>query len=335
MFYPKGKWNAITDITGVEVGHVTLHDPKKNIHSGVTAIWPRRDVYHFRPRASGHILNGSGEMTGLHQVLEWGLLETPILLTSTLNVGRVYDAVIQYMAEKHPKMGTEEDVLIPIVAECDDSYLSAARERPVGTTEVALALDSAQSGPVLQGSVGAGTGMIAFDYKGGIGTSSRIIRVGSTQHTREFTLGALVNSNVGIRRQLRASHHSTSPTESPRPIEKDRSIIIIIATDAPLRPDQLRRLSVRAGMGLARTGSFASHGSGEIALAFTTSLGETKAQPEDPCREVESLHDSFMNSFFEATVECVEESILNALAAAEPMIGREGREVNSLRYPHR
>ncbi|MGZ3708249.1 MAG: P1 family peptidase, partial [Bdellovibrionota bacterium] len=255
-FHPHGRHNAITDVPGVRVGHATIKSAKRGHFSGVTAIWPRSDVYKFRPRASGHILHGAGEMTGLHQVLEWGLIETPILLTSTLNVGRAYDAVIEYMAEKHPKMGLTEDVLIPVVAECDDSFLSRARERPVGPREVRRALDEARTGAVEEGGVGAGTGMISFDFKAGIGTSSRVVSVGKG---RKFTLGALVNANVGMRRQLRVAGSPLGRRLEhellPEP-HGERSIIVILATDAPMRPDQLRRLSVRAGMGLARAGSY-------------------------------------------------------------------------------
>ncbi len=310
---------------GVRVGHATVRDPRKGLHSGVTAIWPRQDVYSFRPRASGHVLHGAGEMTGLHQVLEWGLLETPILLTSTLNVGRVYDAAVEYLARRHPKMGVTEDVLIPLVGECDDSHLNRSRLRPVGPSEVRKALDGARARvAVAEGSVGAGTGMIAFDFKGGIGTSSRKIRIGK----RSFTLGCLVNANVGVRRQLRvagiplgrALRDRFMPESHP-----ERSVIVVLATDAPLRPDQLKRLCVRAGLGLARVGSFASHASGEIILGFSTTLGEPR-RVRTPLFKVENLHDFHLNPFYEAAVESVEESVLNALTANIPEPLTRGRD---------
>ncbi len=326
-FFPTGRLNAITDVPGVRVGHSTCADPANRIFSGVTAIWPRSDVYTFRPRASGHVLHGAGEMTGLHQVLEWGVIETPILLTSTLNVGRAYDSLIEYLAEKHPKMGITEDVLIPVVAECDDSHLNDARARPVGKKEVRAALESASTGPVAEGGVGAGTGMVAFDFKGGIGTSSRKLKIGK----KTYTLGALVNANVGMRRQLRMAGYPLGRELQkkflPHTMRKaDRSIIVILATDAPLRPDQLRRISVRAGLGLGRSGSFAGHGSGEIILAFSTMLGEPR-DPKGPLMKVENLHDSFLNPFYEAAVECVEESVWKALVAGRDTIGRDGHRV--------
>jgi D-aminopeptidase len=318
----------------VEVGHAQVIDPALGYFSGVTAIWPRRDAFEFRPFASGHVLHGAGEVTGLHQILEWGVIETPILLTSTLNVGKVHDAVVEYLTEKYPAMALTDDVAIPVVAECDDSRLSRSRERPVGAREVRQALDGASPGPVAQGSVGAGTGMVAFDFKGGIGTSSRRITVGIGANAREFTLGVLVNANVGVRRQLRANgrkigQEMNAPLPSWERINPERSIIVVLATDAPLRPDQLRRLSVRAGMGVARAGSFASHGSGEFMISFTTTLGESR-NPDAPLRQMQGLHDKFLSSFYEAAVECVEESILSSMLSAESFQGRDGNRVEAL-----
>lgn len=331
-FYRPGSLNAITDVPGVRVGQVAVRDSRRGYCSGVTAIWPRKDVYQFRPRASGHVLHGAGEMTGLHQVLEWGLIETPILLTSTLNVGRVYDAAIEYMAEKHPRMGLTEDVLIPIVAECDDSFLNRARERPVGPKEVRSALDQAVRGRVAEGNVGAGSGMSSFDFKAGIGTSSRRVRVGEGRSTRLFTVGALVNANVGVWRQLRVAGRPVGRRlvdQARGELRSERSIIVILATNAPMRSDQLRRLAVRAGMALGRVGSYASHGSGEIILSFTTALGEPRKVPKSPIARVENLDDRFLAPFYEAVVECVEESILNSLAAGKTAQGRDGHQILS------
>jgi D-aminopeptidase len=343
--FKPGRLNAITDVSGVRVGHATVLNARKGLMSGVTAIWPRTDVYSFRPRASGHVLHGAGEMTGLHQVLEWGMIETPILLTSTLNVGRVYDAAIEYLAGKHPRMGISEDVLIPIVGECDDSHMSRARLRPVGKREVVRALDGATAGAaVAEGSVGAGTGMISFDFKGGIGTSSRVVRIGEGARAKAYKVGVLLNANVGVRRQLRVAgipigrelRDRLMPESHP-----ERSVIVIVSTDAPLRPDQLRRLCVRAGLGLGRLGSFAGHASGEIILGFSTTLGEPRDGPtaRAPITQVQNLRDSFLNPFYEATVECVEESLLNALVASSveagaleggAFSGRDGHLVHGL-----
>jgi D-aminopeptidase len=270
--------------------------------------------------------------------MDWGVIETPILLTSTLNVGRVYDAALDYLLRKHPQVGLTQDVLIPLVGECDDSHMNRARLRPVGPREVARALDAglsrAGAGPVAEGSVGAGAGMIAFDFKGGIGTSSRVVPLGEGRARRTYRVGVLLNANVGVRRQLRVAgipvgreyRSKLMPEAHP-----ERSVIVVVATDAPLRPDQLRRLCVRAGLGLGRAGSFAGHGSGELIVAFSTGLGEPKEGV--PMMKVENLRDSYLNPFYEATVECVEESLLNAIVANSPsglLHGRDGHGVHGV-----
>ncbi len=352
-FFQPGRLNAITDVPGVGVGHATLHSARRQLHTGVTAIWPRADVYDFRPYASGHVLHGAGEMTGLHQVLEWGLIETPILLTSTLNVGRVLDATTEYLLDRHPKAGLTEDVLIPVVAECDDSHLNRARARAVSPREVRRALDEGLSsaggrsarainakawrgGVVAEGSVGAGAGMMAFDFKGGIGTASRRVPV-TTQRGPAFHVGVLLNANLGVRRQLRVAGQRIGAQLTDRLMpdqHPERSVIVVLATDAPLRPDQLRRLCVRAGLGLGRAGSFASHGSGELILGFSTSAGQRRQAERAVSREP-VFHDSFLSPFYEAAVECVEEAVLNALTANADLkegflSGRSGHRVYGL-----
>jgi D-aminopeptidase len=229
-------------------------------------------------------------------------------------------------------MGVTDDVVIPCVAECDDSHLNRARLRPVTARHVTAALDGARAGaPVAEGSVGAGAGMISFDFKGGIGTSSRVLRLAGG---RRYTLGALVNANVGVRRQLRAGGEPVGRRFRGELMPKrhpERSVIVVLATDAPLRPDQLRRLCVRAGLGLGRAGSFAGHASGELILAFSTTLGEPR-RPKGPLLKVENLHDSYLNPFYEAAVECVEECLLNALSANEGAVvrGRDGHVVHGV-----
>jgi len=332
-FYEPGPLNSITDVKGVTVGHVTIDDSAQGLHTGITAIWPRADVYRYRPRAAIHVIHGAGEMTGLAQTQEWGVLETPICLTSCLNVGRVYDAVVEYVSEKNPKMGLEEDVIIPVVAECDDSGVSRARERAVRTEHVREALDLASSGPVAEGGVGAGTGMTAFGFRGGIGTSSRVVRVGPPGGEREYRVGLLLNANFGdlknlgilgrVRGREWAEKFKPPQANTPKPT---RSVIVVVATDAPMRADQLRRLGVRTSFGLGRAGSCGSHVSGEITIAFTTSSGEPKA-PTTGTSNGEFIHDKFLTPFYEAVVECVEEAVLNALVAGTALIDRGGREI--------
>lgn len=318
-FFQPGRLNAITDVPGVLVGHSSLYHPRLGLATGVTAVWPRRDVMKAKPSASGFVLHGAGEMTGLLQVLEWGEIETPILLTSSLNVGRVHDAVVDFLARENPEMGNAADVILPVVAECDDSALSDSRARAVGSREVFAALGEARGGDVAEGSVGAGTGMIAFDLKAGIGTASRAGVSG-------YTLGVLVNANVGVRRQLRLGGvpvglelEKTLEGSPKRSLEgskktqrsRDRSVIVVVATDAPLRPDQIRRVCVRASMGLARVGSFASHGSGEFVIGFSTADKTVSSS-----KKARAVTGAELNAFYEACVEAVEEAVLNALVAS-------------------
>ena len=271
-------------------------------------------------------------MTGALQIQDYGLIETPILLTSTLNVGAVHDAAIDYLAAQHPQMGLKEEVLIPVVAECDDSFLNQARLRPVGHKEVVAALDGANAGRVDEGGVGAGTGMICFGFKGGIGTASRRVPLGEGPHRTQYSVGVLLNANFGVRRQLRLLGHWIGPQWMDRLVAgpyHERSVIVVIATDAPLRPDQLRRIAVRAGMALGRSGSYASHSSGEILLAVSTGLGENRDNP-NPLVTTTGVQDGFLNPFYEAVMECVEESVLNALVAGETVSGRDGNRVHAL-----
>src|SRR6185436_17890204 len=204
--FPVGAWNAITDVAGVRVGHATivageglLEVGKGPVRTGVTAILPSADVFMNRVLAGSFVLNGAGEVSGLTQVVEWGLLETPILLTNTLAVGKVSDAAVKWMTRRFPKIGTDEDVVIPLVGECDDSWLNDTVGRHLRSEHVYRAIEQAAGGRVAEGSVGAGTGLVTCDFKAGIGTSSR--RVGS--EAGEYTLGVLVQSNFGVMHSLR------------------------------------------------------------------------------------------------------------------------------------
>jgi D-aminopeptidase len=311
-----GPLNSIADVPGVSVGHVTVwrDEPEPPVgrgvgRSGVTAIVPA-DCSREAPLPAGTaVLNGAGELTGSLQVREWGVLETPVYLTATMAVGRVYDGAVAAAVGGDPGVGVE-DVVIPVVGECDDSWLSEARVVQVEAADAGRAL--AAAGPVVtEGAVGAGTGMVCFERKGGIGTASR--RVGAC------TVGVLVLANFGAARGLRVDGVPIGRLLEEPEMQRGAagSCIVVVATDAPLGSAQLERLARRAGLGLARTGSVGHHGSGEIFLAF--SVARSGAVP-----------DSDLDGLFGATVDATEEAVVNALWAAEDVVGRSGRVVRAL-----
>ncbi|MEP6888348.1 MAG: P1 family peptidase [Nitrospirales bacterium] len=334
--YQPGPLNAITDVAGVKVGHVTLMKgegkliPGKGpVRTGVTVIVPRDDVWHKKVPAGAFVLNGTGEMTGLAWVAESGFLEYPIALTNTLNVPRVANGVMTWMIKQYPGIGITDDTLTPVVAECDDSRLNDSQGRHASEDDVVAALDTASFGPVMEGAVGAGTGMVSYGFKGGIGTSSRRL----SNQEGGYTVGVLVNANHGRREELVVngipvgtgydleSHAAVSGAEG--------SIIVVIATDAPLDARQLGRLAKRAALGLARTGSTARHGSGDFMLAFST--GNTIPHyPKDPSFTMTYIADTHVNPLFTATVEATEEAILNALTMATTMVGRDDYRVEAI-----
>jgi D-aminopeptidase len=342
--FPTGRWNAITDVAGVRVGHTTLVEGdgplqvgKGPVRTGVTAVIPNTDPFNQRAVAGGFVLNGAGEVSGLTQVQEWGLLETPILLTNTMSVGKVSDAVVKWMTRRWPKIGVEEDVVIPLVGECDDSWLNDAVGRHVRSEHVYRAIEQAATGPVPEGAVGAGTGLITCDFKAGIGTSSRRVEFGQGSDVQAYTLGVLVNSNFGVMRSLRIDGAPVgevleplfSPQATPRRERNAGSIITIIATDAPLLTPQLVRVCKRAALGIGRSGSFAAHGSGEIVVAFSTA----NIVPREASRmraTLDVLLDEACDPLYEATVECTEEAIANALCMADEMRGPTGHTAPGL-----
>ena len=315
-----GPRNAITDVAGVSVGHVTVRrdappPPAGSgvARTGVTAIVPGPpETLVRRPLNAGTaVLNGAGELTGSIQIREWGRIETPVYLTSTMAVGRVYDGAVAAAVAADESVGTENFV-IPVVGECDDGWLNDARTVQVEAADVSRALEAAGS-DVAEGAVGAGTGMIAFGWKGGIGTSSRI--------AGGATVGVLVLANYGSAGQLRMDGVPVGQLLEPPPAGRQSpagSCIGVVATDAPLDTHTLSRLARRVGLGLARTGSVAHDGSGEIFVAVSTSPG-----PEI---------DVDVNTFFTAVVDATEEAVLNTLWAAEDTDGREGRVIRAL--PH-
>lgn len=352
-----GPLNAITDVPGVKVGQVTvmrgdgpLQPGQGPARTGVTVVVPREDVWHKKVPAGAFVLNGTGEMTGLAWVAESGFLEYPIALTNTLNVPRVADGVISWMLRRYPEIGITDDTLTPVVAECDDGRLNDIQGRHVSEADVMQALDDATSGPVAEGTVGAGTGMISYGFKGGIGTASRRLPAA----TGGFTVGVLVNANHGRRPELVmggvpvGQRYDAAPTQSsglpdPNPERlhaaregssgnAEGSIIVIIATDAPLDSRQLTRLGKRAALGLARTGSTARHGSGDFMLAFSTG-NVIPHYPTEPIFSLAHLADTHLNAVITATVEATEEAVLNALTGATTVIGRDGFRAEAISIP--
>jgi D-aminopeptidase len=334
--YQPGPFNAITDVAGVKVGHVTLMKgegklvPGKGpVRTGVTVFVPRDDVWHEKVPAGAFVLNGTGEMTGLAWVGESGFLEYPVALTNTLNVPRVADGVMTWMIKQYPGIGITDDTLTPVVAECDDSRLNDSQGRHVSEDDVVTALDTASSGPVMEGSVGAGTGMVSYGFKGGIGTSSRRL----SEQEGGYTVGVLVNANHGRREELVVNGVPVGKQydleSGAAPPGAEGSIIVVIATDAPLDARQLRRLAKRAALGLARTGSTARHGSGDFMLAFSTG-NIIPHYPKDPTFTMMHMGDTYLNPLFTATIEATEEAILNALTMATTMVGRDDHRVEAI-----
>jgi D-aminopeptidase len=332
-----GPLNAITDVKDVRVGHVTLvkgDGPLRPgvgpVRTGVTAIVPHGgDLWREKVPAATWVLNGTGEMTGSIWIDTQGALEVPILLTNTMNVGRVMDGVVAWMLRKYPDIGIGDDVVAPTVAECDDSTLNDARGIHVSIEDTMRAIDTARGGPVAEGSVGAGTGMMAYSFKGGIGTASRVL----PKEAGGWTVGVLVNANMGGggRQNLTIAGVPVGreipdllPTHG-----QEGSIIIVIATDAPLDHLKLQRLAARAALGLARTGAVSTHGSGDIFLAFSTG----NRVPHDPkalTYEMTVVADDHLDPIFAAAVEATEEAILNSLTMATTTIGRDGHTAHAL-----
>jgi len=331
-----GPLNAITDLKGVRVGQVTINRGEGKLvpgqgpaRTGVTAILPHGgDLWREKVPAATWVLNGTGEMTGSIWIDTQGALEVPVLLTNTMNIGRVMDGVVQYMLKRYPDIGIGDDVVAPTVAECDDSSLNDARGRHVSVEDTVRAIESASAGPVMEGAVGAGTGMISYEFKGGIGTASRVLR----PEDGGWTVGVLVNANMGRRRELLVSGVPVGREIADlMPLEGagDGSIIIVVATDAPLDHLKLRRLASKASMGLARTGTISSHGSGDIFLAFST--GNRVPHYAKPLTyTLTVVPDSHLNPLFEAVGEATEEAILNALAMATTTVGRDGNTAFAL-----
>ena len=325
---PPGRWNAITDVPGVRVGTTTLiRDEPRVVRTGVTAIWPRGpELWTDAVFAGIHSFNGNGEMTGWAWIAEQGLLASPICITNTHSVGVVRDAICTLAVRDKVAMPW----LLPVVAETYDGWLSDAASFPLTTEHAIAALDAASSGPIAEGNIGGGAGMICHEFKGGTGTASRVISAAG----ESFTVGALVQANYGARELLRVDgvpvgrEIDTSVVPSHRDLPRDAgSIIVILATDAPLLPIQCQRLARRATTGLAWVGGDGFNGSGDIFLAFAT--GNHLRQGE-AVSAVRMLSPDQMNPLFQAAAEATEEAILNALTAAETMTGYAGHIAHAL-----
>ena len=319
--FPTGRNNAITDVAGVRVGHATVNRGD-SIRTGVTAILPHEgNAFLDRVPAALHVGNGFGKLLGATQLNELGELETPILLTCTLCVWNAADALVGWMLEQ-PGMENVRSIN-PVVAETNDGTLNAIRSRPIGAADVRAAIVAASGGPVAEGSVGAGAGTIAFGWKGGIGTSSRVLPAS----LGGWTLGVLVQSNFGGILQVlgapvgRELGQYAFKRETQTPAERgDGSIVMIVATDAPLSDRNLRRLAARAIMGLSRTGSAAANGSGDYVIAFSTSPKVRRAFTATRLTTEEVANES-MSGLFEAAVEATEEAIYNSLFQATTVTG--------------
>lgn len=338
---PSGPTRSIVDVTGVGVGHATVWRDEPGpptgrgvARTGVTVVDLGGNMFRSPVPAGGAVLNGAGECTGFLAASEWGLAETPVFMTSTMQLGRVYDAACELLIEEDPGIGTD-DVIIPIVAECDDSFLNDARRMQVTTGDVRAALAAARAsagGPAPpEGAVGAGTGMRCLGFKGGIGSASRLTPAG-------HCVGVLLLSNFGERRRLTVDGVPVGrllETGDGTGGEQDGSCIVLVVTDAPLDSAACARIARRAGLGLARTGSTGNHGSGEIFVALATGLrgartdGRGPQPPTSKDRPV-AVTGRALDPLFAAVVEATEEAVLNSMLAAPTVTGRDGNTSHGL-----
>lgn len=329
-----GPRNSISDVPGVMVGHCTisrgsgaLEEGKGPVRTGVTAILPHGGNIFSRPVKGAYFdLNGCGGLMGALQIREFGVIDTPIMLTNTMSMGAVADATVRYVLRQNPQAALAEDAVIPIVSECDDSHLNDARGLHVCEAHVLEAIDHA-SQDVREGAVGAGTGMSCYDFKGGIGSSSRLVEgPGGT-----YALGVLVLSNHGSREELLIHGLPVgSMLDAPNPKRVEQgSIVTVIATDAPVDARQLGRLAKRSSLGLGLTGSCSHNGSGDISVAFSTANIHDRSVKSELVTDI-LLSDRDMDGLFRATVDCTSEAIINSLFKAETTVGRDNHVVPAL-----
>lgn len=338
--YSPGPLDGITDVPGVRVGQLTKVEGQ-SIRTGATAILPDADPWNHKVSAAAVAFNGNGEMTGTHWINESGYLETPIVLTDTLDVGRAHDGVISWMIQQHPQIGRRDDVPLPVVAECDDQGLNDIQARAVSAQNVVQLLDGAHTGQFPRGDVGAGTGMHAFGFKAGIGSASRVL----PKELGGYTVGVIVNDNTSSTREqlmidgvhvgekLKGQYLPHRPQQAALHGRMlSGSIVIIVATNAPLDSRQLRAVAFRAGLGMARTGLTSDIGSGDLFLAFSTgytfnrNAQENILPPEQRITEDEDV----LDAIYRATAEATEGAIYDALFSAKTMTGRGGETVYGL-----
>lgn len=334
-----GQYNAITDVAGVRVGHSTIIQGKGAlvpgqgpVRTGVTAILPHGGDL-FLEKVTGAVvrINGFGEVTNTQQIDEMGTLEGPLMITNTMNVPRVADAVIDWAFDHSAAQGITTWGLSPVVAETSDSYLNDIRGRHVSAGHVFEAIDSARDGIVTEGAVGGGTGMICYEFKGGIGTSSRVL----PQELGGYTVGVLVQSNFGSRRKLRIDGVPVGQelVDYDERIQRDSqgSVIVVIATDAPMTSRQLKRMGMRATFGLARTGTQGGNTSGDFAIAFSTTRNRPHHSTSHTLMLEQVVEDTqLINGLFDGVVEATEEAVLNSLFKSETMSGRDNRMIYGL-----
>ena len=337
---PTGRHNAITDVPGVLVGHVTLwtgdrplHPGEGPVRTGVTVVRPHGgNLFREKVRAAVHTINGFGKPCGFEEVRELGVIEAPIALTSTLNVGLVADGLVRYAVRASPEIGVRTSTVNVVVGECNDGFLNDIQGRHVRAEHVWEALGTAAEGPVAEGAVGAGTGTTCFGWKGGIGTASRVV----PPEGGGFVVAALVQSNFGRPQDLvicgvPVGRHVQPPAARGTLAGERGSVMIVLATDAPLDSRQLRRLCARAAVGLARTGSHHGHASGDFVIAF--SVAHRILHPPQTVTRSETVvadEGRAMQWLFPAVAESVEEAVINSLCRAETVTGRDGHTRHAL-----
>ncbi len=333
----RGKWNAITDVPGVKIGHVTLDEKLQNgdyVCTGVTAILPHSgNIFEQKVPAASFVLNGFGKTAGLIQIEELGVIESPIMLTNTFSVGAVLEGTLAYMLDENDSIGDSTSSLNVVVGECNDSYLNSMRHMKVKSIHAIEAIQNADVGPFEQGAVGAGKGMICFGMKGGIGSSSRIVQ----NDGETYTVGVLTLTNFGKVEECKIddwlSHNgftnmSFIPQSKADDVKPDGSVMIIVATDAPVNERQLKRFAKRAAIGLGRTGTHIHNGSGDIIIAFSNGF-TIPHESEQLTATYKILRDDhpIMNLLFQAVIEATEEAVYQSMIHAETTKGRQGRVV--------
>ena len=320
--YETGRHNAITDVAGVKVGHVTLNSGD-SVRTGVTAIIPRDDIWVNKLFAASYIINGNGEATGIAWINEAGWIEAPIMLTNTLSVGRVHDGVVQYMIKRYP----DDYVVLPIVAECYDGMLNDIGGLHVTAEHAIEAIEKATDGSVAEGCVGAGTGMRCYEFKAGIGTASRIL----PEEQGGYTVGVLVNANGGRRAQFRIDGVPVGQeiAELKPERHRDGSFTIVVATDAPLVHRQLLQLTKRAAFGIVRTGTPSTYSSGDFVIAFSTA-NTIPRKTKNGTFPVRMLSNDRMDLLYQAVIEATEEAIINAMTTAVTTVGKNSNTIHAI-----